>query len=347
MIKNGYRQCQADHTLFIKQQDTKVTALIVYVDDIVVTGSDCEEITRLKSNLSREFEIKDLGTFKYFLGIEVARSTQGVFLYQRKYVLDQLKDSGLMGCKLCATPIETSHKLKEDDGETLLDIGRYQRLVGRLIYLSLTKPNIAYAVEVVSQFMYAPTPAHMDAAYRNLRYLKGCPRKGILYRQHDHHQVTAYTDANWARSLTDRRSTLGYCSFVWGNLVTWRSKKQTVVARSSAKAEFRSIANGIYELLWLKMLLFEIRFSINEPMSLFCDNKAAISVAHDTVQHDRTKHVKIDQHFIKDHIKSESIYIPFIQTKFQLVDVFTKGLDVARFTYMINKLGMIDIYSPT
>lgn len=120
MIKNEYKQCQADHTFFIKQQDTKETALIVYVDDIMVTGSDCEEITRLKNNLLREFEIKDLGTLKYFLGIEFARSTQGVFLCQRKYVFDLLKDSGLMGYKPCATPIETNHKLKKDGNERLL-----------------------------------------------------------------------------------------------------------------------------------------------------------------------------------------------------------------------------------
>lgn len=119
------------------------------------------------------------------------------------------------------------------------------------------------------------------------------------------------------------------------------------MTRSSAEAEFRSMANGICELLWLKMLLYEIGFSVKEPMSLFCDNKVAISIIHELVQHDRTKHVEIDQHFIKDHVKSGSICIPFIQTKFQLTDIFTKGLNVARFTYMVDKLRMIDIYSPT
>lgn len=133
-----------------------------------------------------------------------------------------------MGCKLCATPIEVNHGLKGNDNERLIDVGRYRRLMGCLIYLSSTKRNIAYAVTVISQFMHTRTQVHMEAAYRVLMYLKGCLEKGILLKKHDHQKVVvvAYTDADWAGSLTDMRSTSGYCSFVWDNLVTWRSKKK-------------------------------------------------------------------------------------------------------------------------
>jgi hypothetical protein len=224
ILKRGYRQSNADHTLFYKHANNKVAILIVYVDDIVITGNDTEEIVGLKHHIAREFEVKDLGHLKYFLGIEVSRGPKGIFLTQRKYVLDLLKETGMYGSKPAATPIEQNHRLSSDAGNPI-DRERYQRLVGRLIYLSHTRPDIAFAVSVVSQFMHSPRTAHMDVVTRILRYLKGCPGKGLLYTKQGNLQVECYTDADWAGSLDDRRSTSGYCAFVGGNLVSWRSKK--------------------------------------------------------------------------------------------------------------------------
>lgn len=193
--------------------------------------------------------------------------------------------------------------------------------------------------------MHALTQDHMEAVYQILKYLKGFPGNGLLYRRHDHQHVEVYIDADWAGSLADCRSTLGYCSFVGGNLVTKRSKKQAVVARSSAESEFLSLAHGIYESLWLKLLLSEVGFLVKGPICLYYDNKAAISIAHDLMQHDRTKHVEVDCHFIKDHLKKGSICTLFIQTQHQLADIFTKGLSGAHVMYLSDKLGMINIYS--
>lgn len=159
---------------------------------------------------------------------------------------------------------------------------------------------MAYVVSVASQFMHAPTIAHMEATYQILRHLKGCLGKGVFYASHGHLRVEAYTDADWAGQINDRRSTSGYCTFVGGNLVTWRSKKQTLVARSSAEAEFHSIAHGVCELLWIKMLLAKLGFVVIATMSLYCDNKATISIAHNPIQHNRTKHIEMDCHFIKE-----------------------------------------------
>nr|XP_028954377.1 uncharacterized protein LOC114823160 [Malus domestica] len=294
MKKNGYHQSHSDHTLFVKRRKGKVTALIIYVDDMIITGDD-----------------------------QVARSSRGIFLSQRKYVLDLLKETGMLGCKPADTPIVEKHNLHLDPDQKPVDKGRYQRLVGRLIYLAHTRPDIAYAVSVVSQFMHSPSVDHMTAVMRILAYLKSAPGKGVLYRKHGHLIIEGFTDADWAGNVSDRRSTSGYFTFVGGNLVTWRSKKQKVVSRSSAEAEYRGMAHGICEILWLRKLLWSLGVKSKETMKLYCDNKSARDIADNPVQHDRTKHVEVDRHFIKEKLEKKIVSIAFVNLEEQLADVLT------------------------
>ena len=222
MTATGYKQSQGDHTLFIIHSAVGgLTILIVYMDDMIVTGTDEEEKQALKQCLVKEFEIKDLGRLKYFLGIEVAHSKQGIFISQQKYVTDLLKETGMLGSKPVATPIEPNHRLGEAIGEQTVDKEMYQRLVGKLIYLSHTRPDIAYSVSVISQFMHDPIEVHLQAAYRVLHYLKANPGKGIMYKRNSELVLEAYTDADYVGSPVDRKSTSGYCTFLGGNLVTW------------------------------------------------------------------------------------------------------------------------------
>ncbi|RVW87878.1 Retrovirus-related Pol polyprotein from transposon RE1 [Vitis vinifera] len=265
-----FSQGKSDHTLFIKRSPGgKITVLIVYVDDIIVTGNDEEEISRLKTVLSKEFEIKDLGTLRKH---ECLDANPLILLF---------------------------NKIGSKEDMVAVDKGRYQRLVGRLIYLSHTRPDISFAVSMVSQFMNNPTEEHQEAVYRILRYLKMTLGKGLFFKRVASRDVEIFSDTDWAGFLTDRRSTSGYCTYVWGNLVTWRSKKQSVVARSSAEAVVRAMAHGICEGIWLKRLLEELQLAPHGPMKLMCDNQAAISIAKNPVHHDRTKHVKIDRHSSK------------------------------------------------
>ncbi|XP_062099709.1 uncharacterized mitochondrial protein AtMg00810-like [Humulus lupulus] len=346
--KQGYSQAQCDHTMFTPHSNNgKIAVLIVYVNDILLTGDDLEELEAMKNKLSKAFEIKDLGEMKYFLAMEVARSKQGIVISQRKYVLDLLKDSGMSECCPIDTPIDLNKKLGAIHQGRLVDVEHYQRLVGRLIYLSHTRPDIAFGVSMVSQFMHRPYKEHLEVAYRILRYLKGSPGRVLLFKKNNNRSIEAFTNADWAGSVTDRKATSGYCTFVWGNLVTWRSKKQSVVARSSAEAEYRAMANGICEILWINSVLKEVKLQVSMPMKLFCDNKAAISIAHNPMQHDRIKHIEVDRHFIKENLEARIICIPFVRSEYQIADILTKGLFKPTFDLLVNKLGMFDIYIPT
>jgi hypothetical protein len=346
MRKYGFQQSNSDHTLFLKKQRGKVIVLIIYVDDMIITRDDEEEIKRLQEQLSTEFKM-NLGGLKYFLGIEVARSRRGIFFSQRKYVLDLLTEVGMLDCKPADTPTFQNQKLGVYPDQEPADKERYQRLVGKLIYLSHTRPYISYAVSLVSQFMHCLSKDHMDAVGRILQYLKSAPGRGLMFSKNGHLDIEGYTDANWAGNLFDRKSKSGYFTFVGGNLVTWRSKKQKVVALSSAEAEFKGMAKGLCELLWIRRLLSEIGFTPKSGMNLYCDNKVAIAISQNPIQHDRTKHIEIDRHFIIQNLEEGVICFPFVRSKDQLADMLTKVVSNKNFRDSLNKLGIEDIFAPT
>ena len=300
-----------------------------------------EELVDLKMRMTQ-----DLGMLKYFLGMEFTRSKEGIFVNQRKYILDLFKETSLFGCKAVENPIEANLKLYPTKIENVINRERFQNLVGKLIYLSHTHPDIAFVVSMVSQFMHSPGQEHFDAAYKILRYLKGTPGKGLMFRKQDNLQIEVYTNADWAGSSTDRRSTSGYCTFLGGNLVTWQSKKQSVVALSSAEAEFKSLAHGICEPIWIKRLFEDLKISVSLPIKIYCDNKVVISIAHNPVLHNRTKHIEVDKHFIKEKIETELICVPYVLSAQQGADILTKGLHKGQFKLLVNKLAMEDIYKP-
>ncbi|CAL8150679.1 unnamed protein product [Prunus armeniaca] len=273
----------------------------------------------LQKYLASEFKMKSLGDLKYFLEIEVARSNHGIFLSQRKYVLDLLAETGMLDCKLIDTPSEQNHKLGLYLDQVPTDKEHYQRLVGKLNYLAHTHSDIAYAVSVVSQFMHFPSEDHMGAVMRILRYLKVTLGKELMFSKYDHTNVEGYTDADWAGLVTDRRSTSGYFTFV----------------------------GGVCELLWLMKLSRDLAFAPQKPMDLYCDNRLAIAIARNPVQHDRTKHVEVDRHFIKEKVDAKIVSFPFISFEYQLADVLTKAVSITVFLNSLNKLGMRDIFALT
>ncbi|KAL5767159.1 hypothetical protein ACOSQ2_013942 [Xanthoceras sorbifolium] len=331
---------------YVQTQGKSFTALLIYVDDILITRNDPVSIAATKKFLHSHFHLKDLGNLKYFLGIEVSTSKKGIFISQRKYALEIIKDVGLLGAAPIDTPMERGLKLS-DKGDLLRDSNQYRRLVGRLIYLTVSRPDITYAVHVLSRFMHQPRKFHMEAALRVVRYLKGAPGKGLFFSSNSDFKLRAYCDSDWAGCPLTRRSTTGYCVFLGPSLISWRSKRQKTVSLSSAKAEYRAMTGACCELTWLRYLLKDLGLSHHGPALLYCDNKAALHIAANPVFHERTRHIEMDCHYIRDKIQDGSVTTKYVSSTHQLADVLTKPLGKEFFVPMIHKLGVQDIHSPT
>ncbi|KAH9666221.1 protein kinase domain-containing protein [Citrus sinensis] len=337
----GFRQSKADYSLFVKTNAKFSTFVLVYVDDIIVAGNDAAEVSRIKDFLAQKFYIKALGKLKYFLGIEVARSSRGIFLSQRKYALDILKDAGLLAGRVSHFPMEQQLRLSSTDGDLLSNPSSYRRLIGRLIYLTVTRPDIVFAVHVLSRFMHEPRTTHMDAAIRVLRYLKGSPGKGILLSSTSDLHIRGYCDADWASCPTTRRSVTGYCTFLGDSPISWKTKKQNVVSRSTAEVEYRSLADLSCELQWLKALFADLGHLQHDPMTVYCDNQSALYIAENPVYHERTKHIELDCHFVRERVQSNLLLPLHIPTSMQVADVFTKPLGHALFHHHIRKWALL------
>lgn len=337
----SFTQSKPDYSLFTKVEGKSFTAVLIYVDDLLIGGNDMQKIQDTKEFLSSQFHMKDLGELRYFLGIEVDRTSKGIFLSQKKYLHDLLQQYHLSNCRTVKLPMDTHFKLTEDVGDPLPDAYVYQQLIGKFIYLTLTRPDISFAIHVLSQYMHKPTNVHFQAAKRVMRYLSGSPSKGILLASSSAATLSAYCDSDWAGCPNTRRSTSGFCVMLGHSPVSWKSKRQTVVARSSAEAEYRSMALTICEVMWLHQLLKDLGLTHLESTPLFCDNQAAISISANPVHHDKTKHVDIDYHFIREKVANGVVSPTYIPSSKQLADVLTKQLSCSQHEQLLSKLGVV------
>ncbi|CAL1383663.1 unnamed protein product [Linum trigynum] len=251
----GYQSRKVDHSLLYKATKSSYTCILVYVDDLVIGGTDLQEITSLKQSLHNAFSIKDLGPLKFFLSIKVARSKQGIHISQRKYTLEILEEADLLNCKPVTTPMDYKIHLSSQHSDPFQDPTLYRRLVGKLIYLTTTRPEISYTTQQVSQFMSNPSQDHYKAVLRILKYLKSTPSSGLFFSATSSLQLKAFSDSDWAACIDTRRSTTGYCVYLGDSLISWKSKKQTTISRSSYEAEYRALAHTSCEIQWILYLL--------------------------------------------------------------------------------------------
>ncbi|GJR06960.1 ribonuclease H-like domain-containing protein [Tanacetum coccineum] len=347
LIENRFSQSKSDYSSYTKSDKGVVLALLVYVDDIIITGNSVSEIEKFKVFLKSKFMIKNLGNLNIFFGIEVVDTHKGICLNQRKYVLDLLSEYGMLACKLAKTPLMSKLVISNEasDKDPLLEnIIDYQKLMGKLIYLTNTRPDISYVVHCLSQFMHSPLSSHLNTAFKILRYLKICPGLGIHITRTSGMFLNAYSDADWAKCIVTRKYVTGYCVFLNNSLVSWKSKKQNTLSKSSTEAEYRALASITSEVIWILKFLKDLQIENLLPVSLYRDNNSAIKIAANPVFHKRTKHLEIDLHFVREKILKGVVKTVKVDSANQIADILTKGLDTIQHLELVKNLGKYDVY---
>jgi hypothetical protein len=335
----GFVEAKSDTSLFIYYRGADVAFLLLYVDDIVLTASSPSFLHRIIAALRREFSMTDMGPLHHFLGVSVQRRGDSLFLSQRQYMLEILERADMNNCKASSTPVDTHSKLPAD-GASVSDPSQYRSLAGALQYLTFTRPDIAYAVQQVCLYMHDPREPHLSALKRILRYLQGTLDLGLHLHRTSPADLTVYTDADWAGCPDTRKSTSGYAVFFGDNLISWSSKRQPTVSRSSAEAEYRAVANGVAEASWLRQLLLELRCPLRRATVVYCDNVSAVYLSTNPVQHQRTKHIEIDLHFVRERVALGEVRVLHVPTTSQYADIFTKGLPTSVFTEFRSSLNV-------
>jgi hypothetical protein len=287
-------------------------------------------LRRIK-RLFAEFSMKDLGPLHYFLGITVQRSSAGFFLSQKKYADELLDRANMVGCRSVSTPVDTHSKLSADGGAPVADPSEYRSIVGALQYITMTRPDMAYAVQQACLYMHDPREQHLALVKRTLRYLHGTTELGLHIHRSASLDLVAYSDADWAGCPDTHRSTSGYVVYLGDALISWSSKRQPTVSRSSAEAEYRAVANVVAECCWLRQLLGELHVAVSTATVVYCDNISSVYMAANTVHHRRTKHIELDLHFVREKVALGHLRVLHVPTTQQFADVMTKGLPTAAF----------------
>jgi hypothetical protein len=301
------------------------------VDDIVLTASSSTLLHTHITKLKLEFAMKDMGPLHYFLGIRVRHTSCGFFLSQEQYAEEILQRAGMVKCKSASTPVDTLPKVASDASDPIADPSEYRSLAGGLQYLTMTRPDLAYAVQQVCLHMHDPRDRHLAIIKRILRYVRGTTSSGLLLPASSSLDIIAYSDADWAGCPNTRRSTSGYYVYLGGALVIWSSKRQATVSRSSAEAEYCAVANAVADCVWLRQLLNELGFSPPKAMVVFCDNISAVYMSTNPVHHRGMKHIKLDIHFVREKVALGDFRVVHVPTTQQLADIMTKGLPAASF----------------
>ena len=340
LLDAGFTNSLADTSLFILSTATTITYVLVYVDDIIVTGNNTTMVANVLTSFAERFSIKDPTDLHYFLGIEVTQTAKGMHLMQRRYITNLLNRHNMLDAKPVTTPLPTNPKLTLNCGDPLDDASPYRSLVGSLQYLAFTRPDISYVVNRLSQFIHKPTHDHWHAAKRVLRYLAGTITHGIYLHASSPMILHAYSDADWGGDTEDYVSTNGYLTYLGRNPISWSSKKQRGVARSSTEAEYRAVANTSSEVQWLCSLLTELKIPLPTRPVIYCDNIGATYLCANPVFHSRMKHIALDYHFVRNQIQSGMLRVSHVSTHDQLADTLTKPLPRSRFQQACVKIGV-------
>ncbi|WVY97892.1 hypothetical protein V8G54_030043 [Vigna mungo] len=331
LLSLGFVNSTTYASIFIYQKLGSTLYLLVYVDDIILTGSSSTELSNLISTLVAQFSLKDLGCLNYFLGVEVIPSATGLFLSQRKYITDLLHKSGMANTKPASTPLSASAQLLKDSGDLLPCPTEYRALVGSLQYLSLTRPDITFNTNKLAQFMQHPRTTHWSAFKWVLCIFISATAPLTFH---------AYSDADWAGGKDDYISTTGYLLYLGSTPISWSSRKQRSVARSSTEAEYKALADTASELLWVLSLFTDLGHMPTTNPVIFCDNLGATTLSANPIFHSRMKHIALAYQFVRENVQKGKFRVSFVSTDDQLADIFTKPLLHSRFDSLLSKLHL-------
>ncbi|GJV78715.1 putative ribonuclease H-like domain-containing protein [Tanacetum coccineum] len=321
------RRGKIDKTLFIRRDKGDILLVQVYVDDIIFGSTKKSLCTEFEKMMHKKFQMSSMGELTFFLGLQVKQKEDGIFISQDKYVTEILKKFGFSDVKTASTPMET-HKplLKDADGEDV-DEHLYRSMIGSLMYLTSSRPDIMFAVCACARFQVNPKSSHLHAVKRIFRYLKGQPKLGLWYPKDSPFDLVAYTDSDYAGASLDRKSTTGGCQFLGCRLISWQCKKQTVVANSTTEAEYIAASNCCGHVLWIQNQLLDYGYNFMQT-KIHIDNESTICIVKNPVFHSKTKHIEIRHHFIRDSNEKKLIQMIKIHTDQNVADLLTKAFDI-------------------
>ncbi|KAK6161187.1 hypothetical protein DH2020_004568 [Rehmannia glutinosa] len=338
----GFRSNEHDKCIYFKEENGGYVILCLYVDDILIFGSNLEFIEKVKVYLSNNFEMKDLGEAHIILGMKVRMTKEGIVLNQSDSIEKFLRKFNYYDCKSVSTPYDPNVHLHKNLGEPISQL-KYSQIIGSLLYFTnMTRPDIFYAVGRLSRYTHNPSKSHWTTLERVLKYLRGTLSYSLCYKGFPS-VLEGYSDANWITDNSEIKSTSGFVFMFGGAAITWGSKKQTIISRSTMEAEIIALDTTCTTAEWLRDLLLELRFCDIGPMELVCDNQSALHLSSNPVFHSRTKHIDVRYHFIRDHDEKKDITLENISTDKQLADIFTKPLRESRFEELKNELGLIEL----
>eukprot|EP00253_Pinus_taeda_P011792 PITA_11792 len=313
LLENGFDKCEGEPTVYIKEKDGKLLIVVLYVDDVIFKGNDDYLIENFKAVMKEEFEMTDMGMLRYFLGIEVDQNENGIFISQEKYVNEVLGRFNMKECKATITPTVMGLKLSKEDNNKDFDPSLYRSIVGSLMYLTATRPGIMFAVSLISRFMERPKEAHWQAAKRILRYVKD-----------------------------DRKIISSYVFHIGSRAISRASKKQSIVAFSTAEAEYVAATAASCQEVWMRRMLRSLGQEQAKATAIFCENSSTIALSKNSVFHKRTKHIDTRFHYIRELVSNGEIALEHCRTHEQVADILTKPPDQKSFQFWRKCLGMTE-----
>ena len=341
LCDQGFIKGKVDTTLFIKHIDNDTLLVQIYVDDIIFGSTNeslCSEFSKV---MQGEFEMSMMGKLNFFLGLQIKQTKLGIFVHQSKYCKELLKKFEMDGCKAINTPMGSNTYMDKDEAGKPIDITKYRGMIGSLLYLTASRPDIMFSVCLCARYQSCPKESHLVAVKRILKYLKGTSNVGLWYPKNTMCDLVGYSDSDFAGCKTERKSTSGTCHILGNALVSWSCKKQACVALSTAEAEYIAAGSCCAQILWLKQQLSDYGLGLG-CIPIRCDNTSAINLTKNPIMHSRTKHIDIRHHFLRDHVQKGEVKLEFVDTHDQLADIFTKPLAREPFFKIRRELGILD-----